>query len=309
VSVRPVPWCPLAFCVASALGAQANVPQFRGDFGLASGTQAPSGVYAGLFYNYYNPDKIITSDGTVIHRLAINQSALAILLQWVSQQTFLGGAHYSIVAAIPWVNVAIATPNVSSETRWGFSDFYVQPINLGWHFKQIDALATFGVDAPTGRFNPGASNNTGLGMWAVEFGAGATWYPDAKKQFNVATYATYAVPVSDVRGTTMHAGNLLTLEGGVGHTLIKGFGNIGVAYYAQWKVTSDEGYRLPPGFDAKDYYFGIGPEIDIPVPVVKSLPFFVTLKYYFETGNRVATEGNSFIVAFTVAKLFPPLTH
>ncbi len=304
--MRRVPLLLSPLLAASIAHAQANVPQFRGDFGLNSGTQPPPGSYAGVFFSYYDPDKIITSDGTAITRLRIDQSALALLLQWVSDFTILGGAHYSTLIAIPWANIAIATPNVSNETKWGFSDLYVQPLNLGWHLGRADVLGTVGTYMPTGRFTNGARNNTGLGMWTVELGAGGTAYPDEKKQFNVATYATFDIPVSYVRGTDRRAGAILTLEGGVGHTLIKGFGAIGAAYYAQWKVTSDHNYTLPPGFQSKDFYFGVGPELSIPIPVVKSLPFFLTLRYYFETGNRVATEGNSFIATFTVANPSPP---
>lgn len=307
--MRRVP-CTLALLLAastlhaSALRAQANVPQFRGDFGLNAGTQAPPGEYAGVLYNYYNPDEIVNANGTAFHGVTINQSTIAILLQYVSPNITLFGAHYGAAVAIPWANVAIATPKLSNETKWGFSDMFVEPLNLGWHFPRVDALGTVAVYVPTGRFTAYAPNNTGLGMWAVELGSGATVYPDAAKQFNVSAYATFDMPASYVRETTMRAGDLFTLEGGVGHTLIKGFGAIGVDYYAQWKVTADHNYNLPPTFDSKDFYFGIGPEVTVPIPVVKTMPFILTFRYFFEAANRVATQGNSLYVIFTVAKPF-----
>jgi hypothetical protein len=50
----------------------------------------------------------------------------------------------------------------------------------------------------------------------------------------------------------------------VGQNLLEvRFGAIGAAYYAQWKATSDKNYTLPPGFRAKDFYFGIGPEVTL----------------------------------------------
>jgi hypothetical protein len=288
--------------LTSRISAQANVPQFRGDFGLSSGTQPPPGWYTAVLYNYYNPDELITSDGATIHGVTIDQSVLGLSLQWVSKFTLLGGAHYSAVIAIAWANTVFEVPTLTAQTKWGFSDSYVQPVNLGWHFSRVDVLGTLGVYIPTGRFTAGATDNTGLGMWAVELGAAATVYPDAAKQFNIATYATYDAPVSDVEGTDKRAGDVVTLEGGVGHTIVKDFGGIGVAYYAQWKVTSDQGFTLPAGFQSKDSYFGIGPEVSVPIPIVKTVPFILTGRYFFELGNRVATQGNSFYVIFTVAK-------
>jgi len=279
------------------------VPQSRGDYGLSAGTQPSPGWDAAVQYNYYNPDKLITSDGTAIHGVAINQSNVQLSFQWVSKTT-VWGAHYGAMVSIAWSNTVIATPALSRKTTWGFSDSYVQPANLGWHFSRVDALATLGAYIPTGRFTAGASDNTGLGMWAVELGAGATAYPDAAKQFNIATYATFDAPVSDVRGTDERAGDVLTLEGGVGHTFVNELGGIGVASYAQWKVTSDQNYPLPPGFRSKDFYFGVGPEVDVPIPIVKTVPFSLTARYFFEIGNRVATEGNSLYLILTVAKPF-----
>ena len=169
-------------------------------------------------------------------------------------------------------------------------------------------MATVGVYAPTGRFNIGATDNTGYGMWATELGVGATAYPETTKQLTAATYATLDLPVSFIEGTSRRAGDLLTLEGGIGHTLIKGYGAIGAVYYAQWKITDDHNLfaLVPDGFFQRDYYFGIGPEVTAPIPLIKTMPFFLTVRYFFEVGNRVATQGNSLYVIFSVARPSPP---
>lgn len=126
----------------------------------------------------------------------------------------------------------------------GFSDMYVQPLQLGWHKKRYDALAGYGLYMPTGRFTAGASDNHGLGMWSHELSAGATVYLDEKKQWHAATNAYYNIQ-SHIKGTNRKAGNVLSLEGGVGRTFCSGLCNVGVDYYTQWKVTDDTFPNVP----------------------------------------------------------------
>ena len=73
-----------------------------------------------------------------------------------------------------------------SKTSWGLGDLYVQPITLGWHLKQADIMASFGVYFPLGRYDADAIDNTGLGMWTYEFGAGTTVYFDEAKNWHLA---------------------------------------------------------------------------------------------------------------------------
>ena len=39
------------------------------------------------------------------------------------------------------------------------------PLRLGWHFKRADIQVAEGMMFPTGRYNPGASNNVGTGYF------------------------------------------------------------------------------------------------------------------------------------------------
>ena len=66
------------------------------------------------------------------------------------------------------------------EFKKGFDlgDIFLQPINLGWHLKQADFMVTYGIYFPTGKYSFGGDDNTGLGMWTHEFGAGTTIYFD-----------------------------------------------------------------------------------------------------------------------------------
>lgn len=286
--------------------AQANVPGIRGEWGLKSGSQMAPGAYFGLIYDYYFPNRVIDKNGRALDRIGLNQRALALFPAYVSPKPVLGGGHWGAYAAVPWANVAIDVANANVTTGWGFSDTYVQPVYLGWSLPRFDITTGFGLTAPTGRYHVGATNNTGLGMWAYAFDAGATAYIDSAKHWNVATLATFQMQ-SRVRSTNRRAGNVLTLQGGVGRGILKNFGNVGVVYYAQWKVSNDRNFpilRLPP-FNARDRYYGLGGELTVPV-TAKPLPVFLTARYFTEIENRVATEGDSFFLLLTIARPILP---
>lgn len=283
--------------------AQLNIPVVRGDNGLKSGSQAPPGFFlTGLVY-FYDANEIIDGDGRSFNRVGVDQRLAGAALTYVSKKKFLGG-NYAASVVLPLLNVAIDTPQSGAKTGLGYSDTYVQPLQLGWHKKRYDALVGYGLFIPTGRFTAGASDNHGLGMWSHELSAGVTVYPDEKKQWNVATNAYYNIQ-SHIKGTDRKAGNVLSLEGGVGRTFCKGLCTAGVDYYTQWKVTNDKFPNVPAGFLSKHRYYGIGPEINAVIPIsAKTLAIF-KLTYYQEFGNRVATQGSSVIMSVTLGKPHP----
>jgi hypothetical protein len=282
------------------VSAQLNIPAVRGDNGLKAGSQPGPGVYVtGLVY-FYNSNEVVDANGTHFNGVIINQALPAAALTYVAKKKILGG-HYAATAVLPLLNVAIDTPLSASKTGLGYSDTYVQPLQLGWQKKRFDALVGYGVFIPTGRFTPGGSDNHGLGMWSHEFSAGTTVYLDKKKQWHAATNAYYNIQ-SHTRGTNRKAGNVLSLEGGVGRTFCTGLCNVGVDYYTQWKVTDDTLPAVPANFINKHRYYGIGPEINGVIPInAKTLAVF-KVAYFRELGNRVATQGQSIIMSVTLAK-------
>ncbi len=288
---------------ASVARAQLNIPVVRGDTGLQSGTQPGPGVYiTGLVY-YYGSHEIVDKDGTRFNRVSIDQYLPAAVLTYVSKKKFLGG-NYSATVVLPLLNLALTTPQSTETSGMGYSDTFVQPIQLGWHKKRFDAVSGYGVYIPTGRFTAGGSNNHGLGMWSHELSAGATVYLDEKKQWHAATLATYNIQ-SEIRGTNRKAGNVLSLEGGIGHTFCSGLCNVGVDYYTQWKVTDDKFANVTPNFLSKHRYYGVGPEVNGVIPInAKTLAVF-KVAYFREFGNRVATQGQSVIMSVTLAKPKP----
>lgn len=287
-------------CVSVQLAtAQAAVPQIRGDYALGSGTLLPPGAYLSLFYNYYGADRVNDSDGIIVPALRPRTQLAQLVGNYTFPSRILYG-HWSVMARLPFQNAARDVADARQETGWGFGDMFVQPVKLGWSVPAADLVAGFGVYMPTGRFSVNSLDNTGLGMWSYEWQAGSTVYLSPSRTSTASMLISFQAS-SDQRDTDRRPGNLLTLEGGVGHNFVKNAGQFGLAYYAQWKVSDDRNYPLPPTFDSRDHMFGIGPEVTYALPV-QHYSGLATLQYYMEFGNRVAPQGQSLFLTFTVSK-------
>jgi hypothetical protein len=152
------------------------------------------------------------------------------------------------------------------------TDTYIVPIQLGWHNKRADFVASYQIYLPTGSYTAGASDNSGLGMFINEFSAGTTLYFNDKKTFHFATLASYEIN-GKKKDTDIKTGDILSLEGGLGKTFYmmnaaktapKGILNAGLIYYLQYKVTND---KIPVPVigiveGEKDHVGGIGAEIN-----------------------------------------------
>jgi hypothetical protein len=157
-----------------------------------------------------------------------------------------------MMAVMPFANGAIEAPAFGFQEKLdtGAADMYLVPFQLGWHKARADIVTAFALFLPTGRYEAGASDNIGKGMWSYEFSGGTTLYFDEKRSLSAATSAfweihskkrgTGDVVVGNVRLPGVTVGQLLTLEGGVGKSFLEGAASVGLAYYAQFKLTHDE---------------------------------------------------------------------
>lgn len=110
---------------------------------------------------------------------------------------------------------------------------------------------------------------------------------------------------SNREGLIVYMGNdLVTLEGGVGRSFIQGAASVGLAYFAQWKVTDDRLEGLPslllPG---KNKVFGLGPELTMPLFASGPWAGLVTVRYKWELGAESAFEGQWFHLSVTLARI------
>jgi hypothetical protein len=244
--------------------------QYKGDhipgfLGLESGSQAPPGLYMGSVVWVYPTSTIKDSAGKDINLPGSLTSTADVILVSAVTNYKLFGANVGASAAFPFIKNRIQLDSFDLNTGFAYTDMFVGA-TLGWHLKRADITAGYNLYIPTGRFSSTGTNNTGLGMWGNEFTVGTTIYLDQKTLWNAA--ANFGLEFhTDKSGTNIQVGDLGTIEGGLGRTFYKKVSgpipmiiNLGVAGYAQFKVTGDSGSDIPPplrGF--KDRVFALGP--------------------------------------------------
>jgi hypothetical protein len=301
----------LAMLLPAPSAAQLNGSHTPGDYGVQSGSQPAPGLYTALFYLKYDADTIKDRDGNIV-RPAPNSpgslavSAVAPLAWYVSTATFLG-ANYGVMAVLPFANASIEAPAFALGETIGLSvsDLLLRPIDLGWHTSRADVAAGLQLYAPTGRYEPGGSENIGKGMWTYEPFVGTTVYFDQQRSISLAATAYWEIH-GNKKDTDVKVGQILTLQGGLGKSFLGGGLIIGAAYYGQWKLTEDQlvefelpGQSIDLSLPGKHKVFGFGPDVTIPVASKSKLFALVNFRYLWESGAQLKTEGQTLVVTAT----------
>jgi hypothetical protein len=307
IGLRSVRYTIAVIVAATALAplpvwAQLNGQNIKGDAGLKAGSQAPPGVYFAVPLWFYTADEVKDRNGDRLLSGTLDASFFGIVVNVVTTKKILGG-NYGFVAALPWANNRVqGAQDFDSNPGAGLTDSFVQPINLGWRRGRADFMAAYGLYIPTGRYEDGASNNTGLGMWAQELLVGTTVYLNGSRSLHAATEATFDFQ-SKKKDSNTKVGNILNLEGGLGADFLGGGLTTGLTYYGTFKLTDDEfdsslGSLLIRG---KNRVWGLGPEVTLALAAKKTVYGFVTVRYQWELGARTTTEG----AAWNILATFP----
>lgn len=269
------------------------------DFGIYSGSQAPPGRYVGTYVPYYRSNTIQLEEGRTIGGQPgsdLNIWAITPFVSMVTEVKLFGG-NFGFLVFPTFSNVSLEIPRLDvDQDQFGFGDLYVVPFQLGWHWERTDLTTSYGFFAPTGRYEPGANDNIGLGMWSHEFSVGFTQYLDSDKTWHIATSAFYELHTKK-RDTDIDIGDLLILEGGVGKNFSFALGStLGVAYYALWQTTDASGSDVPELLRGRKIRgFGLGPEVQL-------LQGGVVVRALWEFGVRNSLEG--FILVGSLAVPF-----
>ena len=304
--------CGLTLLSAVPAQAQLNGSHTLGDFGVQSGSQPLPGFYTALFYLRYDTDTIKDADGNTIRlspttpgSLAV--SAIAPMVWYVSKAKVLG-ANYGVMVVFPFANASIEAPalQLGNTVDTSLSDMLVRPIDLGWHTKRADVAAGLQIYMPTGRYERGGDDNIGKGMWTYEPFLGTTLYFDEKRTVSLAATAYWEIH-GKKKDTNVKVGQILSLQGGLGKSFLGGGLIVGGAYYAQWKLTEDQlaEFVLPGGdvidvdFPGKHKVYGFGPDVTLPVASKSKLFALVNVRYLWETGARLKTQGDTLVVTAT----------
>lgn len=310
VSRGHVRWAVVSLAVATVMAAmparaQLNGQNLKGDLGLKAGSQPPPGGYVLLPLYWYSADEVKDRAGNTILRGSADTFVGGPGLNVVTTKKLAGG-NYGFMVILPWANERLQGTEVDENPGPGLTDMYLQPLNLGWHFKAADVTAGYGLFLPIGKYEDGADDNTGLGMWAHELFAGTTVYLDEEKAWHAATLVSLDFQ-SKKKDSDTKVGTILNLEGGVGRDFLKGAAAVGVAYYATFKLTEDrfDSRAVELLVRGKNRVWGLGPEVTVPIALKKTVYGFVTARYQWEMGARTTTEGGAWNVLATV--LLKPL--
>jgi hypothetical protein len=304
--------CGLTLLPAVPVQAQLNGTHTLGDFGVQAGSQPAPGFYAALFYFRVDTDTIKDADGNTVRLAPDSPGSIAINaaapLLWYVSKAKIFGANYGVMAVLPWANASLEAPAfaLSHTVDTSFTDMLVRPLDLGWHAKRADVSAGFQFYVPTGRYELGGNDNVGKGMWSYEPFIGTTLYFDEARTTSLATTAFWEFH-GDKEDSNVKVGQILSLEGGLGKSFLGGGLVIGGAYYAQWKLTKDQltDFVLPGGdpitvaFPNKHRVFALGPDVTLPIATKSTLFALVNIRYLWETGARVKTEGQTLTVTAT----------
>ncbi len=234
-------------------------------------------------------------------------SAVAPLAWYVSKSKFLG-ANYGAMVVLPLANASIEAPAFALGQTIGtsVSDLVLRPLDLGWHTARADVAAGLQLYVPTGKYEPGGSENIGKGMWTYEPFVGTTVYFDEKRTVSLAATAYWELH-GKKKDTDVKVGQILTLQGGFAKSFLGGGLITGAAYYAQWKLTEDRTVRIRTArgisdrcdFPGKHRVFAVGPDVTLPVASQSKLFALVNIRYLWESGAQLKTEGQTLVVTAT----------
>jgi hypothetical protein len=290
----------IVMALATPARAQLNTQHVKGSVGVKSGSQAPPGQYGVAPWLYfYSTDDIRNANGD---QVPLNASLDAALfgagVSVVTDKKILGG-YYGFTVLVPGANNRIQGVEIDQNPGAGISDAALTPLQLGWHQKRADALVYYTLYLPTGRYEDGASNNTGLGMWGQEIGTGTTVYLTEDRKYHAAT--TLSVTFSSKKeDSETKPGNQMNLEGGVGADFLKGGLVAGLAYYSSFKVTNDRidvGFLPQPLPLSKSSVFGLGPDVTLALAKGNTVYGFLNVRYFWETYAKSSTKGGAWLIS------------
>ena len=221
--------------------------------------QAPPGLFV-LLYDYYAFSNTYVDRNGVKHKsigqgdasiadMSINTFATVPAIYWASKPKVFGATY--MAGIVPNYIVADATflienigltdeiPQTSTTKLSGWSDLFFSPLNLTWGLKSFDLTFSYGVTAPTGKFNLGADDNVGMGFWSNQFQGYAYYYTSEAKTTALMLALTYEIN-GKTKGVDVSPGNRLALEWGWSQYVSERV-ELGIQGGSIWQVSDDKG--------------------------------------------------------------------
>lgn len=309
--LRPRPRGATGFTAALLVSALATAPgapaqdlghKLLGGIGIDAGVQPEPGLYLIDRVVRYDADQLRDRNGNLVPIRGLDIDVIANGLGLSLTLKPENWPYLSFGFGLPLADVSLNStdPRVTVD-RAGFGDIFVQPLKVGWRFPDADLVAAYAFYAPTGHFEPRGGGGVGRGFWTHQFSLGGAGFASRARQIRASALLSYDLNLRK-RDIDIRRGNTLQIQGGAGIRIKRVF-DVGIAGFALWQVTDDSGSDIPPRLrGARDRVYGLGPEIGVLVPALRSR---LVLRMEWDLGVRSRPEGR-IIVAGLAAALWRP---
>ena len=189
---------------------------------LSDNVPSTPGTFLKPMYLNYNgsASATIPTAAGLASNLDAKANTVALTAGHTFQTTVLGGAHYTVAAALPytWLDITanVQTPlgTVRRQSKVsGFGDLTLIPAMLAWKSGEWQFNALMPIYAPTGNYQEGRLGNPGLNYWTFDPSVGVA-YSNPKSGFNALLHAGYAMNTEN-SATDYRSGNLLHFDGAI----------------------------------------------------------------------------------------------
>jgi hypothetical protein len=100
-----------------------------------------------------------------------------------------GAGSLEPILGRPGGSLSTTLQSSGGTTKGSIGDIYLEAIDLGWHFPQLDVITSSGVIMPSGPYNANAKVNIGYGHWTGLFGLGGVAYADKERTWSLSIYS------------------------------------------------------------------------------------------------------------------------
>jgi hypothetical protein len=256
-----------------------------------TGALPPPGTYFINYLQYYTATKFKDKDGNELIP-GFKLDAVADVLRLVHVTKFkIFGADYAVHAFLPIVYQDVEFPT-QSDNRWGMGDIIVDPIILGWHWKNFHVTTGLDIYIPVGTYDQDRPASAGRNYWTFEPVLAFTYLSDGG--FEISSKFMYDFNTEN-DDSNYQSGQEFHFDYTVGYH-IKSLA-IGVGGYYYQQMTDDELSDVKVGTDGfKGRVFAIGPQVQYGY---KNMSFTLKWQPEFEAENK--PEGNKFWFKFMYA--------
>ncbi len=162
-----------------------------------------------------------------------------------------------------------------------------------WSFPRLEVTAGYGFDAPTGKYEGGATDNVGLGFWEHQIQNALRIHLDREDTLSLILASTFEI-AHDKEDADITPGAHWTLNWGVRKNFFGNWTQFAVLGYDTWQITSDHGDDAPPPESRHlDRVHAAGFQIGIP-------KLGLAAKYMHEFEARDRFEGQVVTVFFAL---------